>query len=132
MQLFENGSDDCLPQYNSADRTIYVKTIRGKSLSPPKIASNRAFNTQFNRSLTPRHLARPLNILRKQKLLSKARQQAKLSPRHSPTTMGKSIAKEIVIKSTDKPNDKAESGDDSEYSSLEDDDDAQGKLKNRF
>lgn len=132
MQLLENGSVECLSQYDTAGRTIYVKTVRGKSLSPPKIASNRKqiinSNVQFNRSLTQRHIVRPLNILRKQRLLSKARQQAKISPRHNPTTMGKSIPKEIIIKPSEQPDEKAHSSDESEYSSLEDDDDVQGNF----
>lgn len=117
----------CLSQPDAAGRTIYVKVPRGKSLSPPKIGSNRLSS---NRSLTQRHPPRPFHILRRQKFLQKVRQQANKSssPRHSPTTMGKSIPKDIVIKSTEQPNDKAHASDDSEYSSLEDDDDVQGML----
>lgn len=105
-----------------------MKVPRGKSLSPPKIGSNRLLSS--SRSLTQRHLARPFHILRRQKFLQKVRQQANKSssPRRSPTTMGKSIPKDIVIRSTEQPNEKANASDDSEYSSLEDDDDVQGML----
>lgn len=131
VQAFEISSDDCLSLPDAVGRTIYVKVPRGKSLSPPKIGSNRLSSY---RSLSQRHLARPFHILRRQKFLQKVRQQANKSSssRHSPTTMGKSIPTDIVIKLTEQPNEKANESDDSEYSSLEDDDDVQGKLTYRL
>lgn len=135
FQLFQNGTDDDHQSLSNATvEYTHVASIlaRGKSLSPPKIIACRkqviTSSTLFNRTLlAQRHLARPLNILRRQRLISKAKQQAKLSP-SSPSKMGKSIAVDNsqkiakVISTSDKEA-KANSSDESEYSSLEDDDD---------
>lgn len=129
-------------------------TTRGKSLSPPKIGTSRKqtinANTYFSR-LNQRHLARPFSILRRQKLISKAKQQARLSPSSpSPTAMAKTIPNIAKIEPTskaepEKPNENGETGkqkqkengnevkansSESEYSSLEDDDDGHGKKSN--
>lgn len=134
MQLFKNVTDE--HQSFRGVPTEYtheaVVSTRGKSLSPPKIGANRkqviTANALLSRSfLVQRHLARPLNILRRQKLISKAKQQARLSP-SSPSKMAKSIVPETtpkiskVVSANDKEA-KAHSSDESEYSSLEDDDD---------
>lgn len=123
-------------------------TTRGKSLSPPKIGTSRKqtinANAYFSR-LNQRHLARPFSILRRQKLISKAKQQARLSPPSpSPTAMAKTIPNIAKIEPTpkqepekphekekqnqkDKDNEEKAHLSESEYSSLEDDDDIDGK-----
>lgn len=138
FQLYTNGCDDIQSHCNAAPDTTHVSTTRGKSLSPPKVGTSRKqtihSNVYLNRATNQRHITRPFSILRKQKLISKAKQQAaRLSPSTpSPTAMGKTIAKlePLPSQATDKekPNeteDKANSSE-SEYSSLEDDDDVQG------
>lgn len=135
LQLFTNGNNDSQSHCDATAYTAHVCTPRGKSLSPPKVGANRkqtiSSPTYFSRNPNQRHLIRPFNLLRKQKLISKAKQQARLSSPSSPTAMGKTIAKvDLSPKPTnDKPidtDDKANSSE-SEYSSLEDDDDIQGK-----
>lgn len=128
-----------------------ITTIRGKSLSPPNLRPNRrqtinsTSSVYYNRS-HQRYLIRPFSTIRRQKLLAKAKQAARQSPlsplsptARTPTTMGKTIAKidlktssagdatAILKQQTDaeKPIDNADKGNssDSEYSSLEDNDD---------
>lgn len=159
LQLFTNGNDNDSIQSQHCDTTAYTAhdvttTTRGKSLSPPsKIgAASRRQTINFTRSPIQRHsLIRPFSFLRKQKLLSKAKQQARLSSlpsSPSPTAMGKTIAKVELLSSasllkqaapttttttttntiSDKPSDKGKKDEkanssESEYSSLEDDDD---------
>lgn len=81
-------------------------------------------------------MARSFNLIRRQKLISRAKQQARLSPSTlSPTAMGKTIAIDLPTKpETEKTNDKEEKANtsESEYSSLEDDDDVRGKYKRPF
>lgn len=83
-------------------------------------------------------MARPFSIIRRQKLISKAKQQARLSPQTlSPTfTMGKTIGKsESPVKVVSESSEKEEKHNtsESEYSSLEDDDDdVQGKKKHKM
>lgn len=132
FQLFTNGNDDCQSHCDSLPFTAHVSTVRGKSLSPPKVATTRKQPINSNAYLcrTPRHLARPFSFIRRQKLISRAK-QARLSPSTlSPTAMGKSIAIDLPTKAeAEKPcnkEDKANSSE-SEYSSLEDDDDVPGK-----
>lgn len=155
MQLITNGNndDDSQSHCNATAYTTHVHTTRGKSLSPPKVAAFRKqtihSTAYLSRSLNQRH-----TFLRKQKLIAKAKQQhlqlyqARLSPSAtSPTAMGKSIARVEITppkestktttavavttdtaeklnaeKDTEKDN-----ASDSEYSSLEDDDDVQGE-----
>lgn len=160
--LYTNGSSNDIHQshcdplafttHHHHHRHDDIKTIRGKSLSPPNLRPNRRQTIQtssfvyYNRS-HQRYLIRPFSTIRRQKLLAKAKQQqaARKSPLSSPlsptartdTTMGKTIANIdlktasagdgsiAVLKKT--PNGLSEKpiGDesDSEYSSLEDNDD---------
>lgn len=135
LQLFTNGNNDSQSHCDATAYTAHVTTPRGKSLSPPKVGANRkqtiSSPTYFSRNPNQRHLIRPFNLLRKQKLISKAKQQARLSSPSSPTAMGKTIAKvDLSPKpANDKPieNDDKANSSESEYSSLEDDDDIQGK-----
>lgn len=140
LQLLTNGNDDNSSQShcNATAFTTHVNTARGKSLSPPKIGAIRKqtlhSNVYFNRSPNQRHIVRPFNFLRKHKIIAKAKQQARLSPSAiSPTAMGKTIARvETPPKQTTPEKTLAEKEDkanasDSEYSSLEDDDDDQGR-----
>lgn len=140
MQLFPTGNNDSQSHCNATAFTTHVNTTRGKSLSPPKVgATSRkqtiCSNAYYNRSSNQRHTTRPFSFLRKQKLIAKAKQQARLSPSAtSPTAMGKAIArvetppKQITPEkpATGEKDEKAILSD-SEYSSLEDDDDVQGK-----
>ncbi|XP_031617116.1 tubulin polyglutamylase TTLL4-like isoform X2 [Contarinia nasturtii] len=135
--LYTNGSDDSQSHCNATAYTTHVSTTRGKSLSPPKVGASKKqtihSNAYLNRAANQRHIVRPFSILRKQKLISKAKQQAaRLSPSTpSPTAMGKSIAK--IESPPPKPNDNEKPNEtedkvnssESEYSSLEDDDDVQ-------
>lgn len=162
--LYTNGSSNDIHQshcdplaftthHNHHDE---IKTIRGKSLSPPNLRPNRrqtiptSSYVYYNRS-HQRYLIRPFSTIRRLKLLAKAKQQqaavtaARKSPLSSPlsptartdTTMGKTIAN-IDLKTASagdgsvaivKQQPKDASGkpiddeSDSEYSSLEDNDD---------
>lgn len=158
--LYTNGSSNDIHQ-SHCDPLAFtthhhhhdeVKTIRGKSLSPPNLRPNRRQTIQtssfiyYNRS-HQRYLIRPFSTIRRQKLLAKAKQQqaavaaARKSPLSSPlrtdTTMGKTIAN-IDLKTASagdgsvailkhQPKDASEKPidgeSDSEYSSLEDNDD---------
>lgn len=139
-QLFISGNNDSQSHCNATAFTTRDKTIRGKSLSPPKIGATRKqtiySNAYLSRIANQRHSVRPFCILRKQKLILKAKQQARLSiSSPSPTAMGKSIPptspppppKQTAEKPSEK-DDKANSSE-SEYSSLEDDDDVEGNNK---
>lgn len=134
LQLFTNGNDDCQSHCDTLSYTTHVLTTRGKSLSPPKVGVSRKqtinSTAYFCRS-NQRHLTRPFSLIRRQKLISRAKQQARLSPSTlSPTAMGKTIAVELPIKPEyEKPSDKEEKANtsESEYSSLDDSDDALGK-----
>lgn len=146
-QLFTNGNDDSQSHCDAIAYTTHVTTTRGKSLSPPKVgAANRKqtinSTTYYSRAPNQRHLIRPFSLLRKQKLVSKAKQQARLSSPSSPspklpaspTAMGKAIAKVELspeLAATEKPSEQDEKANssESEYSSLEDDDDIQGTEK---
>lgn len=146
LQLFTNGNNDSQSHCDATAYTTHVCTPRGKSLSPPKVGANRkqtiSSPTYLSRNPNQRHLIRPFNLLRKQKLISKAKQQARLSSPSSPspklpaspTAMGKAIAKVELspeLAATEKPSDQDEKANssESEYSSLEDDDDVQGTEK---
>lgn len=102
-------------------------------MSPPKIEATRKqtiySNAYLSRIANQRHSVRPFCILRKQKLILKAKQQARLSTSSPiPTAMGKSISPTPPKQTAEKPSekdDKANSSE-SEYSSLEDDDDVEG------
>lgn len=132
FQLFDRDAyqSDC----NAAAFTTHVPTTRGKSLSPPKVGSKRqaVCSNYVSRTTNQRHIARPFCFLRKQKILLKAKQQLR-SPTNS-TTMAKTIVKvepATVKPVADKPSEKEEKANasDSEYSSLEDDDNVQGKAR---
>lgn len=124
--------------------------VRGKSLSPPNLRPNRRQPINCNSSIYynrshQRYLIRPFSTIRRQKLLAKAKQATRQSPlsplsptARFPADMGKKIAKvdlkaaaedaatAIAKQTTDeKPIDKDDKGNasDSEYSSLEDNDD---------
>lgn len=126
-----------------------IATIRGKSLSPPNLRPNRRQTIQsssyvyYNRS-HQRFLIRPFSTIRRQKLVAKAKQhQAAAALRKSPLpsplspTMGKTIANIDLKTATagdasiaamkQQPKDASEkpidNESDSEYSSLEDNDD---------
>lgn len=109
----------------------HVTIKRGKSLSPPKLIRKQVIvsNALFNRCWAQRYPSRTQSFFRKQKIIAKAKQHARLSPL--------TVAKPIVNCQTSKPNsttksietmEKGNFSDESEYSSLEDDDDFQGNF----
>lgn len=112
---------------NSPTKQHNQYATRGKSLSPTKVCSIKkqligSNGNTLNRSTSSRQIA-----LRKHKLaLLKAKQQSIKSATPMVVPVDLAQTKEAAVGST-KANAKCEASDESEYSSLEDDDDVQGE-----
>lgn len=125
--------DDDYQSFRNNPKQHNQNATRGKSLSPTKVCSIKkqlvgSNGSTLNRSTSSRQIA-----LRKHKLaLLKAKQQSIKTTTSMGVPVDSAQPKDAAIASANKSNAKCEPSDESEYSSLEDDDDIQGKCNKRW